>query len=81
MLSNIQEIKARKGVVVVVATEGDAEAHELADYIIEIPDCEEELSPDDWAVVRPLFSLITPQMDWAATWTSRAGRRKSVTVE
>ncbi|MBK9975536.1 MAG: glutamine--fructose-6-phosphate transaminase (isomerizing) [Planctomycetes bacterium] len=45
LLSNVQEIRARSGVVVLVATEGDAEAAELADYLIEIPACAEELSP------------------------------------
>jgi glucosamine--fructose-6-phosphate aminotransferase (isomerizing) len=45
MISNVQEVKARKGVVVMVSTQGDEEARELADYLIEIPDCEEELSP------------------------------------
>jgi glucosamine--fructose-6-phosphate aminotransferase (isomerizing) len=45
MISNVQEVKARKGVVVMVSTHGDEEARELADYLIEIPDCEEELSP------------------------------------
>ncbi|MBK8205837.1 MAG: glutamine--fructose-6-phosphate transaminase (isomerizing) [Planctomycetes bacterium] len=45
MVSNVQEVKARKGVVVMVSTHGDEEARELADYLIEIPGCEEELSP------------------------------------
>lgn len=45
MISNVQEVKARKGVVVMVSTHGDEEARELADYLIEIPACEEELSP------------------------------------
>lgn len=45
MVSNVQEVKARKGVVVMVSTHGDEEARELADYLIEIPECEEELSP------------------------------------
>ena len=45
LISNVQEIKARKGVVVMVSTQGDEEARELADYLIEIPPCEEELSP------------------------------------
>ena len=45
MISNVQEIKARKGIVVMLSTHGDEEARELADYLIEIPACEEELSP------------------------------------
>ncbi|HYW45464.1 MAG TPA: glutamine--fructose-6-phosphate transaminase (isomerizing) [Bryobacteraceae bacterium] len=44
-LSNIQEVKAREGVVVAVVTQGDEEARKTADYIIEIPATTELLSP------------------------------------
>lgn len=36
-LSNMQEVKAREGIVIAVVTEGDSHAAELADYVIEIP--------------------------------------------
>ena len=45
IVSNIQEVKARKGVVVAVITEGDETIKELADYSIEIPATEEPLTP------------------------------------
>ncbi|PJZ69778.1 glutamine--fructose-6-phosphate transaminase (isomerizing) [Leptospira perolatii] len=45
MLSNIQEIKARSGIIISIVTEGDKEAKELSDYCFEIPDCPEILSP------------------------------------
>lgn len=45
IVSNIQEVKARKGVVVAVVTEGDQIIKKLADYTIEIPDTEEPLTP------------------------------------
>ena len=45
VVSNIQEVKARKGVVIAVVTEGDTKIKELADYIIEIPEIEEPLTP------------------------------------
>ena len=45
VLSNIQEIKARKGRVVAVVTEGDTVIKKLADYSIELPATEECLSP------------------------------------
>lgn len=45
MLSNIQEIKARKGPVIVVATEGNKEIQELADDVIYIPKTLEMLTP------------------------------------
>jgi glucosamine--fructose-6-phosphate aminotransferase (isomerizing) len=44
-LSNIQEVKAREGIVVAVATQGDAEVHKMADHVIEIPPCSELLAP------------------------------------
>lgn len=37
ILSNIQEVKARKGRVIAVATEGDKEIAELADHVIYVP--------------------------------------------
>nr|HQU58181.1 glutamine--fructose-6-phosphate transaminase (isomerizing) [Saprospiraceae bacterium] len=43
--SNIQEVKARKGVVIAVVTEGDEVISEMADYTIRIPDTEEPLTP------------------------------------
>jgi glucosamine--fructose-6-phosphate aminotransferase (isomerizing) len=45
VLSNIQEIKARKGQVIAVITEGDEKIKEIADYTIEIPDTEDCLIP------------------------------------
>jgi glutamine---fructose-6-phosphate transaminase (isomerizing) len=45
VVSNIQEIKARKGKIIAVVTKGDTEVRELADYVIEVPDTIEALSP------------------------------------
>ncbi|MBT8191720.1 MAG: glutamine--fructose-6-phosphate transaminase (isomerizing) [Saprospiraceae bacterium] len=45
IVSNIQEVKARKGVVIAIVTEGDHMIEDLADYIIEIPEIEEPLTP------------------------------------
>jgi len=45
MVSNIQEVKARKGKVFAIVTKGDTEVKAMADRWIEIPDCPEELSP------------------------------------
>ncbi|MCG8328150.1 MAG: glutamine--fructose-6-phosphate transaminase (isomerizing) [Chitinophagales bacterium] len=52
--SNIQEVKARKGMVIAVVTEGDTIISKLADYTIEIPDTEEPFTP--------LLSVIPLQM-------------------
>ncbi len=45
VISNIQEVKARKGKIIAVVTEGDTEVKKLADYNIEIPEAEELLVP------------------------------------
>ena len=45
IVSNIQEVKARKGVVIAIVTKGDKEISKIADYTIEIPDTEEPLTP------------------------------------
>ncbi len=44
-VSNVEEIKARKGPVIAVVTEGDVPLRELADAVVEIPDVTEELTP------------------------------------
>jgi glucosamine--fructose-6-phosphate aminotransferase (isomerizing) len=45
IVSNIQEVKARKGLVIAIVTEGDEEISKIADYTIEIPDTEEPFTP------------------------------------
>jgi glucosamine--fructose-6-phosphate aminotransferase (isomerizing) len=44
-VSNIQEVKARSGIVVAIANEGDKEIAEMADYVIPIPATNELLLP------------------------------------
>ncbi|MCX2574032.1 glutamine--fructose-6-phosphate transaminase (isomerizing) [Pedobacter sandarakinus] len=41
VMSNIQEVKARKGKVIAIVTEGDTEVKKMVDYCIEIPDTDE----------------------------------------
>lgn len=45
VVSNIQEIKARKGKIISIITEGDVVVKNLSDYSISIPDTEECLVP------------------------------------
>lgn len=45
IVSNIQEIKARKGIVISIVTEGDTKIRDLSDYTIEIPYISEPLTP------------------------------------
>jgi glucosamine--fructose-6-phosphate aminotransferase (isomerizing) len=44
-LSNIQEVKAREGIVVVVATQGDEHVRKMANHVIEVPPTSDLLSP------------------------------------
>jgi glucosamine--fructose-6-phosphate aminotransferase (isomerizing) len=45
VISNIQEVKARSGVIIAIVTEGDTKVKEMADHVIEIPDTEDALTP------------------------------------
>ena len=54
VVSNIQEVKARKGTIIAIVTEGDEIVKEMADYSIEIPAC------DDCLV--PLLSVVPLQL-------------------
>lgn len=45
VVSNIQEIKARKGKIIAVVSKGDTAVRELADYVMEVPHTQEALSP------------------------------------
>ncbi len=45
VVSNIQEIKSRKGKIIAVVTEGDTTVKEMADYIMEVPNTPEALTP------------------------------------
>ncbi|GAA4294958.1 glutamine--fructose-6-phosphate transaminase (isomerizing) [Aestuariibaculum suncheonense] len=45
VVSNIQEIKSRKGKIIGIVTEGDEQVRELADHVIEVPETLESLSP------------------------------------
>ncbi|MDG1428071.1 MAG: glutamine--fructose-6-phosphate transaminase (isomerizing) [Crocinitomicaceae bacterium] len=45
VVSNIQEVKARKGKIIAVVTEGDDQVKSFADHTIEIPETDEHLVP------------------------------------
>ena len=45
IVSNIQEVKSRKGKIISIVTKGDAEVKNLSDYVIEIPETEEMFVP------------------------------------
>jgi glucosamine--fructose-6-phosphate aminotransferase (isomerizing) len=45
MMSNIEEVKARKGRIIAIATEGDMEIKNVAEDVIYIPECSDLISP------------------------------------
>lgn len=45
VVSNIQEIKSRKGKIIAIVTEGDEQVTALADHVIEVPETLESLTP------------------------------------
>lgn len=78
--SNIQEVKARKGIVIAVVTEGDEIIAPMADYTIEIPDTEEPLTPLLSVVPLQLLSYHIAVMRGCNVDQPR-NLAKSVTVE
>jgi glutamine---fructose-6-phosphate transaminase (isomerizing) len=54
IVSNIQEVRARKGIVIAIVNEGDEIIKDLADYVLEIPETLEPLTP--------LLSVIPMQL-------------------
>ncbi len=80
IISNIQEVKARKGKVIAIVNEGDTEIKEIADHVIEVPATEEILSPLVTIVPLQLLSYHIAVMRGANVDQPR-NLAKSVTVE
>ena len=80
MVSNIHEIKARKGPVIAVATEGDTEIAKLADDVIYVPETLEMLSPILNVVPLQLFAYYFAKEKGLNVDRPR-NLAKSVTVE
>ncbi|MGQ0827256.1 MAG: glutamine--fructose-6-phosphate transaminase (isomerizing) [Bacteroidota bacterium] len=80
VVSNIQEVKARKGKIIAIATEGDTQVKEMADYTIEIPETDEILVPLVSVVPLQLLSYHIAVMRGCNVDQPR-NLAKSVTVE
>ncbi|MFT4033607.1 MAG: glutamine--fructose-6-phosphate transaminase (isomerizing) [Siphonobacter sp.] len=80
IVSNIQEVKARKGKVIAVITEGDKLIPTMADYVIEIPVTHEILMPLLSVVPLQLLSYYIAVMRGCNVDQPR-NLAKSVTVE
>ncbi len=80
VVSNIQEVKARKGQVIAIVTEGDKLIPTMADYVIEIPAMHEALIPLVSVVPLQLLSYHIAVMRGCNVDQPR-NLAKSVTVE
>lgn len=80
VVSNIQEVKARKGKIIAVVTSGDKEVKEVADYAVEIPETDEFLVPLISVIPLQLLSYHIAVMRGCNVDQPR-NLAKSVTVE
>ncbi len=80
VVSNIQEIKSRSGIIIAVVTKGDTQVRELADYVIEIPETNDALSPLLTTIPLQLLSYHIAVMRGCNVDQPR-NLAKSVTVE
>ncbi|MDO4728057.1 MAG: glutamine--fructose-6-phosphate transaminase (isomerizing) [Bacteroidota bacterium] len=80
IVSNIQEIKSRKGKIIAVITKGDTHIGSLADHVIEIPTVSDALSPIITTIPLQLLSYYIAVLRGANVDQPR-NLAKSVTVE
>ncbi|WP_223606920.1 glutamine--fructose-6-phosphate transaminase (isomerizing) [Chryseobacterium sp. OSA05B] len=80
IVSNVQEIKARKGKVIAVVNKGDKQVSAMADYVIEIPETSECFSPIVASVPLQLLAYYIAVYRGANVDQPR-NLAKSVTVE
>ena len=80
IVSNIQEIKSRKGKIFAIVSKGDIEVKKIADHVIEVPDSAESITPFITVIPLQLLSyhiavMLGKDVDQARNLA------KSVTVE
>jgi glucosamine--fructose-6-phosphate aminotransferase (isomerizing) len=80
IISNIQEVKARKGRVIAIVTEGDTQIPSMVDFTIEVPKTNELLSPLLTSIPLQLISYYIAVMRGRNVDQPR-NLAKSVTVE
>ena len=80
VVSNIQEVKARKGKVIAIVTKGDTEVKAIADHVIEIPETDDVLVPLIATIPMQLLSYHIAVMRGCNVDQPR-NLAKSVTVE
>ena len=80
IVSNVQEIKARKGKIIAIVSKGDKDIADLADHVVEIPDIHEALTPMVTTVPLQILSYYIAVMRGCNVDQPR-NLAKSVTVE
>ncbi len=80
VVSNIQEVKARKGKIISIVTQGDEEVKNLSDFVIEIPETEEMFVPILASIPLQLLAYYVAVMCGCDVDRPR-NLAKSVTVE
>ncbi|PIQ19966.1 MAG: glutamine--fructose-6-phosphate transaminase (isomerizing) [Cytophagales bacterium CG18_big_fil_WC_8_21_14_2_50_42_9] len=80
VVSNIQEVKARKGRIIAIVTEGDTVIEKMADYVVEVPETSEYLNPLVSVIPLQLLSYHIAVMRGCNVDQPR-NLAKSVTVE
>ena len=80
VVSNIQEIKARRGKIIAIVTKGDTQVKALADHVIEIPETSDALSPLITTIPLQLLSYYIA-VDRGCNVDQPRNLAKSVTVE
>ena len=80
VISNIEEIRARKGPVIAIATNGDTKIKRLVDDVIFVPEAPEQLAPQIVAIVMQLFAYHIA-VDKGLNVDRPRNLAKSVTVE
>ncbi len=80
IMSNMMEIKARKGIVIAIITKGDENAKKIADYTIEIPEASDWMIPFVASIPLQLFAYHMADLRGCDIDKPR-NLAKSVTVE
>jgi len=80
VVSNVQEVKARQGVVIAVVTQGDTVLSKIADHVIEVPETSPALTPLTTVIPLQILSYYIAVMRGCNVDQPR-NLAKSVTVE
>ncbi len=80
ILANIQEVKARKGIVITITDQANTELRSLSDYILEVPQTDQHLFPITSSIILQLLAYELAVLRGCDVDMPR-NLAKSVTVE